>query len=112
MKKVGYGPVLRVTGSEILDMRTNTYYRIEGNRVNQCGYGPMFEISGSRIRAAFGGYLFEISGDNVSRTFGGYYASFSGAFLKTHDLSEQYEISGSLSLRQRLVVVALLFGTN
>ena len=111
VKKIGYGPVLRVTGSEILDMRTNTYYRIEGSVVNQSGYGPMFEISGNRIRAAFGGYLFEISGDNVSKTFGGYFATFNGGFLQTNDLSERFEITGPLSLRQRLAVVALLFGT-
>lgn len=111
VKKIGYGPVLRVTGSEILDMRTNTYYRIEGNVVNQSGYGPVFEISGNRIRASFGGYLFEISGDNVSKTFGGYFATFNGGFLQTNDLSERFEISGPLSLRQRLAVVALLFMT-
>lgn len=30
VKKVGYGPVLRVCGPQIVDMRNNTYYRIEG----------------------------------------------------------------------------------
>ena len=35
VSKSGYGVVLRVTGSEILDMRTNTYYVIEGNMVKK-----------------------------------------------------------------------------
>ena len=35
VKKVGFGPVLRVNNEEVLDMRTNTYYRIEGNMVNK-----------------------------------------------------------------------------
>ena len=111
VRQVGYGAVLRVEGEEILDMRSNTYYRIEGNVVKRSGAGPAFEISGNRIRAAFGSYLYELSGDNVNRVFGGYYASFSGNFLKTHDLSQQYEISGSLSDVQKLAVVALLFGS-
>ena len=108
--KVGYGPILRVTGSEILDMRTNTYYRIEGNMVNQNGYGPVFEISGNRIRSAFGGYLYEISGDNVNKIFGGFFASISGSYLTTYDLSEKYDISDDLTLKQKLAIVALLFG--
>ena len=111
VKKVGYGPVLRVTGPEVLDMRTNTYYRIEGNVVNQSGYGPVFEISGNRIRSAFGGYLYEISGSSVNKVYGGYYASIGGGYIQVHDLSEKYELDGSLSLKQQLAVVALLFGT-
>ena len=110
VRKVGYGPVLRVTGNEILDMRSNTYYRIEGDMVKQVGSGPVYEISGNRIRLAFGGYLYEISGDSVNKTFGGYYASISGGYLQVHDLSEKYEISSSLSMKQKLTIVALLFG--
>ena len=110
VRKVGYGPVLRVTGPEILDMRTNTYYRIEGHLVKQVGSGPIFEISGSRIRHAFGGYLYEISGDNVNKTYGGFYASFTGNYLQTYDLKEKYEIDGRLVLAQKLAIVALLFG--
>lgn len=111
VRKTGYGPVLRVTGSEILDMRSNTYYRIEGNMVKMSGSGPVYQISGNRIRAAFGGYLYEIFGDSVSKVYGGYYASFSGNILQTNDLSERYEMDGSLSTKQKLAVVALLFGT-
>ena len=110
IRKVGYGPVLRVTDSEILDMRSNTYYRIEGNMVNRSGSGPVFEISGNRIREAFGGYLYEISGNSVNKIYGGFYASIDGGYLQTHDLSEKYEISGQLNLAQKLAVVALLFG--
>ena len=109
IKKVGYGPVLRVEEDEILDMRSNTYYRIDGNIVKRSGSGPVYEISGNRIRSAFGSYLFEISGGSVYKTFGGFYASISGGYLQAHDLAEKYEISGSLSLKQQLAVVALLF---
>lgn len=111
VKLVGYGPVLRVTGSEVLDMRSNTYYRIQGNMINKDGSGPAFEISGNKIRVAFSSYLYEISGDNVNKVFGGYYASFNGAYLQTYDLSQKYEITGSLNIKQKLAVVALLFGT-
>ena len=111
VKLVGYGPVLRINEQEILDMRSNTYYRIEGNLVKQLGSGPVFEISGNRIRLAFGGYLYEISGGNVSKTFGGYYASISGGYLQTLDLKEKYEIPSDLNLKQKLAVVALLFGS-
>ena len=111
VKKVGYGPVLRVEEDEILDMRSNTYYRIEGNLVKRLGGGPVYEISGNRIRSAFGGYLYEISGGSVNKVFGGYYASFSGGYLQTFNLAEKYEISGSLSLAQKLAIVAILFGT-
>lgn len=111
VRKVGYGPVLRVTGARILDMRTNTYYRIQDNMVNQEGSGPAFEISGNKIRAAFGGYLYEISGSNINKIFGGFYASISGNYITLFDLSEKYEMSGSLNRKQLLAVVALLFGT-
>ena len=110
IRKVGYGPVLRVSGARILDMRNNTYYHLQGNTVNQDGYGPVYEISGNRIRSAFGGYLYEISGDNVNKIYGGFFASFSGNTIVKHDASERYEVSDSLSLAQRLAVVALLFG--
>lgn len=110
IKRVGYGLVLRVEEEEILDMRTNTYYRIEGNMVKRSGSGPVFEISGNSIRAAFGSYLYEISGGNVNKVFGGLYASISGNYLTVFDLSEKYEITDSLNRKQLLVVVALLFG--
>ena len=108
VKLIGYGPVLRVSDAEILDMRSNTYYRIEGNMVMQSGSGPVFEISGNKIRTAFGGYLFEISGSNVNKVFGGYYASFSGGYLQTHDLSAKFEVPSDLNLQQKLAVVALV----
>ena len=111
VKKVGHGPILRVSGDQILDMRNNIYYTIEGNIVNKNGYGPVYEINGNRIRLAFGSYLFEISGSNINKTFGGYYASISGNYIQTHDLSEKYECSDSLTKRQLLAVVALLFGS-
>ena len=111
VKRLGYGPVLRIEGDEILEMRSNTYYRIEGNYVKRSGGGPAFEISSNRIKSAYGSGLYEISGDNVSKTFGGHYAGFSGNRLQTNDLREQYECTGSLNLRQKLTVVALLFGS-
>ena len=110
VNKVGYGSVLRVENNRILDMRTNTYYVIEGNFVSEQGSGPVFEISGNRIKLSFGSYLYEISGNNVNKVFGGFYASFSGNYLQTNDLEHVYEISCSLSSKQRLAVVALLFG--
>ena len=110
VKHVGHGPVLRVTGNRILDMRSNTYYRIEGNFVNQEGYGQAYEISGNKIRPAFGGYLYEISGSNINKVFGGFYASISGNYITLFDLSEKYEITDSLNKKQLLVVAALLFG--
>ena len=110
IKKVGYGPVIRVNESQILDMRTNTYYRLQGNIVHQEGSGPVYEISGNRIRSAFGGYLYEISGSSINKVYGGYYASLSGGYITLVDLSEKYEITDSLSTKQILAVVALLFG--
>ena len=111
VKKVGYGPVLRVTGNRILDMRNNTYYRVQGSIVSQDGSGQAFEINGNRIRSAFGGYLYEISGSNINKVFGGFYASISGNYITLFDLSEKYETTGSLNQKQLLVVAALLFGT-
>ena len=111
VKKVGFGPVLRVNNEEVLDMRTNTYYRIEGNMVKQMGSGPVFEISGNKIRSAFGSYLYEISGSNVNKVFGGYYASISGGYLQTYDLQDKYELTDDFNLKQKLAIVALLFGT-
>ncbi len=93
-------------------MRSNTYYRIEGNMVNRSGSGPVYEISGNRIREAFGSYLFELSGSNLNKIYGGFYASISGGLLKVYDLSEQYEIPTSLNRKQILVIAALLFGNN
>ena len=110
VNQVGYGPVLRISEADILDMRTNNYYRIEGNQVKQSGYGPVFEISRNRIRSAFGGYLYEISGSSVNKVFGGYYASMDGNILQTHDLRLKFEIPSSLNMAQKLAVVALLFG--
>lgn len=110
VRQVGHGPVLRVEGADILDMRSNTYYRIEGNTVKRAGAGLVYEISGNRIKSAFGSCLYEISGSSVNKVFGGYYASFDGNGLKTSDLRVCYEISGSLSLQQKLAIVALLFG--
>ena len=110
VKKVGFGSVLRIENNRILDMRTNAYYSIEGNVVNELGGGPIFEIYGNRIKLSFGSYLYEISGNNVNKVFGGFYASFSGNYLQTNDLEHVYEISCSLSSKQRLAVVALLFG--
>ena len=112
VKRVGYGPVLRVEEEEILDMRTNTYYRIEGNMVKRVGSGPLFEINGNSIRDAFGGYLFEISGGNVNKTFGGYFASINSGSIQVYDLSERYEITGSLNLKQQLAIVAILFANR
>ena len=109
VKKVGYGPVLRVSGNRVLDMRSNTYYHIQGNMVHQDGGGPAFEINGSKIRSAFGGYLYEISGSNINKVFGGFYASISGNYITIHDLSEKYETTGTLNKNQILVVAALLF---
>lgn len=109
IKLVGHGPILRIEESRILDMRDNSYYRIEGNNVNKEGYGLCFEIRGNQIREAFGGYLFEISGSNINKIYGGFYASISGNYITIHDLSRKYEMTDSLSTKQLLVVSALLF---
>ncbi len=110
VKQVGYGPLLRIEESRFIDMRTNTYYRIENNMVMQDGYGPVFEIRGNQIKDAFGGYLYELSGSNINKTFGGFYASISGNYITLYDLSIKYETTDCLSKRQILVVAALLFG--
>lgn len=110
VKQVGYGPALRVEGDRIIDMRTNTYYRLENNVVMQDGYGPVFEIRGNQIRDVFGGYLYEISSSNINKTFGGFYASISGNYITLYDSSIKYEMTDSLSKRQMLAIVALLFG--
>ena len=110
VKLVGHGPILRVDNNRILDMRNNTYYRIEGNMVKQEGNGPLYEIRGNQIKNAFGGYLYEISGSNINKVYGGFYASISGNYITMHDLSNKYEMSGSLSKTQILAVAVLLFG--
>lgn len=110
VKLVGYGPLLRIEGSRILDMRNSTYYRIEGNTVMQEGYGIRYEIRGNQIRDAFGGYLYEYSGGNINKVFGGFYASVSGSYITLFDLSQKYEMTDSLSQKQILVTAALLFG--
>ncbi len=110
VKQVGYGPLLRVEGMRILDMRTNTYYRIENNMVMLEGSGPSFEIRGNQIRSAFGSYLYELSGSNINKVFGGFYASVSGNYITLYDLSQKFEMTDSLSKKQILVVAALLFG--
>lgn len=110
VKKVGYGPILRVEGNRILDMRNSTYYRFEGDMLMQEGYGPVFEIRGNQIKNAFGGYLYEISGSNINKVFGGFYASISGNYITLYDLSIKYEMTDSLSKNQLLAVAVLLFG--
>ena len=110
VKQVGYGPLLRFDGNRILDMRTNTYYRIEGNMVKQEGYGPLFEIRGNQIKNAFGGYLYELCGSNINKVYGGFYASISGNYITLYDLSVKYETTDTLSRNQTLAAAALLFG--
>ena len=110
VKEIGYGPVLRIDGSRILDMRNNVYYHIENNIVIQDGYGPAFEIRGNQIKDVYGSYLFEISGNNINKVFGGFYASISGNYITLFDSSRKYETTESLSRNQILIVAALLFG--
>lgn len=111
VKKQGYGPILRVEGNRLLDMRSNTYYRIEENVIKQEGSGPVFEINGNRIKLAYGSYIYEMNGNNINRTFGGFFAQINGNFIQKYDSSEIYEMSSSLTSKQILVVVALLFGS-
>lgn len=110
VKQVGYGPLLRVEGSRILDLRNNCYYRMENNVVMLEGSGPVFEIRGNQIKDAFGGYLYELSGNNINKVFGGFYASISGNYITLYDASLKYEMTDSLSKKQLLAVAALLFG--
>lgn len=110
IKQLGRGPLLRVDGYRIFDMRTNTYYRIEGNMVKQEGCGPLYEIRGNQIKNAFGGYLYEISGSNINKIYGGFYASISGNYITLYDLSVKYEMSDTLNKTQLLAVAVLLFG--
>lgn len=111
VKKQGYGPILRVEGNRLLDMRSNTYYRIEENVIKQEGSGPVFEINGNRIKLAYGSYIYEMNGNNINRTFGGFFAQINWNFINKYDSSEIYEMSSSLTSNQILVVVALLFGS-
>lgn len=110
INRMGYGPALRVEGNRIFDMRNGTYYRIDGYIVNQEGSGPIYEISSNRIRAAYGSYLYEISGNNINKIYGGFFASINGNILSTYDSSQRFEFDGSLSSKQILAVVAILFG--
>lgn len=109
IKKVGYGPIMRVENGRILDMRNSTYYRFEGNMLMQEGYGPVYEIRGNQIKNAFGGFLYELSGSNINKVFGGFYASISGNHITLYDLSVKYEMTGSLTKNQILAVAVLLF---
>jgi len=111
VRQVGYGPVLRINGNRILDMRNNAYYRIEGSNVNLEGSGPAFEISSNRIRAAFGNYLYEIYGSNINKVYGGFFASVSGSYITTFDSSIKLEVDGDVSQKQILVIAALIFGS-
>lgn len=110
VKEIGYGPVLRIDGSRILDMRNNVYYHVENNIVIQDGYGPAFEIRGNQIKDVYGSYLFEISGNNINKVFGGCYASVSGNYITLFDSSRKFEATESLSRNQILIIAALLFG--
>ena len=110
VRKVGYGPVLRFFGNQILDMRTNTYYRFQDNYVYVDGGGVAYEISNRRIRSAFGGYLYELSGSNINKTYGGFFASVSGNYISKFDNSERYETGDSLTSSQLLMAAVLLFG--
>ncbi len=110
VRQVGFGPVLVVAGNRIRDMRTNNYYRLEGNHLKLEGSGPVYEISGNRIRSAFGGYLYEVSGNSINKVYGGYYASLSGPYLTKVDLSEKYELGDRPDTKMLLAIVALLFG--
>lgn len=112
VRQVGYGPVLRIEGGRILDMRRGTYYRIEGNNVTQDGCGIRYEIRGNQIRDVFGSYLYELNGNSINKIFGGFYASISGNYITLYDSSQKYETTESLSQKQMLVVAALLFGGN
>lgn len=111
IRKTGFGLVLDINGNRIKDMRTNAYYRVEGGYVKQEGSGPLYRIEGNRVGNAYGSFLYEINGDNINKTLGGYYASISGNVIQLFDLSERYEINGSLNLNMKLAVIALLFGT-
>lgn len=110
VKEMGRGPLLRIEGTRILDMRDNTYYRIEDNMVFQEGYGPRYEIRGDQIKDAFGGYLYELSGSNINKVYGGFYASVSAGYITLHDSSRKFEMTGALSRKQLLATTALLFG--
>ncbi len=109
VRLLGHGPILRIEGARILDMRDGTYYRIEGDTVYQEGYGPRFEIRGSYIKDAYGGGLYELSGSFINKVYGGAYASFDGNMITLVDGSRKYEISDSLSRKQALALAALLF---
>ena len=110
VKKVGYGPILRVEGNRIIDMRSNTYYHLENGFLYQDGYGVRYEIRGNQIRDAFGGYLYELSGSNINKVFGGFFASISGNYIATYNLSDKFEMTDSLSKQQLLAVTVLIFG--
>ena len=47
----------------------------------------------------------------VALISGGYFASITSGYIPKYDSSEKYEIEDGLSLKQKLAIVALLFGT-
>ena len=110
VRKIGFGPVLEINGSRIRDMRSNTYYRVEGGAVYGDGSGLLYQISGKRIRSIGGRELYELSGSNIYQVFGGYYASVSGHFITKYDGSEKYECDDDFPRAILLVIAVLLFG--
>ena len=110
MKKVGYGPILEIRGNRIKDMRTLTYYRIEGEHIYEEGGGIRYSIYGNQIKDTFGGYMYELSGSNINKVFGGFYASISGSYITKYDNSEKYEVTCSLNKSQTLLIAILVFG--
>ena len=110
VKEVGYGPILEINGNRIRDMRTNTYYRIEGSHVYCDGSGLSYEISSKKIRNVYGSYLYEISGSSINKVFGGFYASISGNYITIFDSSKKYEMTDSFNTKVLLIIAVLLFG--
>ena len=110
VRKMGYGLVLEVNENIIRDMRSNTYYRIEGNRIYLNGSGLIYQIEDNRIRNLSGRYIFEISGNQIRKIYGGYFADISGNYITKYDLSEKYEMDSRLDNRTLLFISVLLFG--
>lgn len=112
VKEVGRGPIFEINGNQLRDMRSNTYYSLNGNYVYRQGSGMIYRIEGNRIISLNGTPLFELSGSNIHKVFGGYYASIRGDYITKHDLSEKYEMTSSFAPNMMLLIGALLFARS
>ena len=110
VKEIGHGPILEINGHIVRDMRTNTFYRLEGNNIYVEGGGLAYVIYGDRIQSIRGHLLYEKSGNSINKVFGGFFASISGNYITQYDSSRKFEITAQFSSKMILLITVLAFG--